>query len=49
MIEVVPGARRMAMPADANATQHLEALQDAGRAGGIELAIFNILAPEGAL
>jgi len=48
MIEAVPGARRMAMLADANATapQQLKALQDAGRARGIELGIFTIRAPE---
>ncbi len=48
MIEAVPGARRMAMLADANATapQQLKALQDAGRARGIEIAIFTIRTPE---
>ena len=48
MIEAVPGARRMAMLADAIATapQQLKALQDAGRARGIELTIFTIRTPE---
>jgi putative ABC transport system substrate-binding protein len=48
LIEAVPGAPRIAILADANATepQQLKALQDAGRTRGIELAIFTIRAPE---
>ncbi len=48
LIEAAPGARRIAILADANATepQQLEALQDAARARGIELAIFTIRTPE---
>ena len=48
IIEAVSGARRMAILAEANNTtpQQLKALQDAGRARGIELAIFTIRTPE---
>jgi putative tryptophan/tyrosine transport system substrate-binding protein len=48
IIEAVPGARQMAMLADANSTapQRLKALQDAARARGIEFAIFTIRTPE---
>jgi len=48
LIEAVPGARRMAMLAEANATapQQLKALQDAVGARGIEIAIFTIRTPE---
>jgi putative ABC transport system substrate-binding protein len=48
LIEAVPGARQMAMLADANsaAPQRLKALQDAARARGIEFAIFTIRTPE---
>jgi len=48
MIEAVPGARRMAMLAEATNTepQQLKALQDAARARGIEIAIFTIRTPE---
>ena len=48
LIEAVPGARRMAMLADANATapQQRKAVQDAASARGIELAVFTIRAPE---
>ena len=48
MIEAVPGARRMAMLAEATATapQQLKALQDAAGARGIEIAIFTIRTPE---
>src|SRR5882724_7581758 len=48
LIEAAPGARRIAILADANATepQQLEALQNAGRARGIEVAIFTVLTPE---
>src|SRR5215213_11173617 len=47
MIEAVPGARRMAMLAEATATpQQLKALQDAAGAHGIEIAIFTIRTPE---
>ena len=43
LIEAVPGARRMAMLADANATapQQLKAVQDAASARGIELAVHH--------
>jgi putative ABC transport system substrate-binding protein len=48
MIEAVPGTRQMAMLADANSTapQQLKALQDAGRARGIEVAVFTVRTPE---
>jgi putative tryptophan/tyrosine transport system substrate-binding protein len=48
MIEAVPGGRRMATLADANATtpQQLKTLRDAASARGIELAIFTIRTPE---
>jgi putative ABC transport system substrate-binding protein len=48
IIEAVPGVRRMAILADANASapQQLKAVQDAASARGIELAIFTIRAPE---
>jgi putative ABC transport system substrate-binding protein len=48
IIEAVPGVRRMATLADANATapQQLKAVQDAASARGIELAIFTIRATE---
>ncbi len=48
LIEAAPEARRISTLADANATepQQLEALQDAARARGIELAIFTIRTPE---
>jgi putative ABC transport system substrate-binding protein len=48
IIEAVPGAREMAMLADANATapQRLKALHDAARARGIEFASFTIRTPE---
>jgi putative ABC transport system substrate-binding protein len=48
IIEAVPGVRRMAILADANATapQQLKAVQDAASARNIELAIFTIRAPE---
>src|SRR5260370_6523577 len=44
LIEAVPGARRMAMLADANATgsQQLKAIQDAARAHGVEFAVVTI-------
>jgi putative ABC transport system substrate-binding protein len=44
LMEAVPGARRMAALADSRITpqRHLEALQEATRARGIELAIFGI-------
>ena len=49
IIEAVSGARRMAILAEANNTpqQQLKALQDAGRARGIELAIFHRPHPRG--
>ena len=48
IIEAVPGARRMAILADANATAPLQlnTLRDAASARGIELAIFTIRTPE---
>jgi len=47
IIEAVPGGRRMAILAEENNTpQHLKALQDAGRARGIEIAIFTVRIPE---
>ena len=48
LIEAVPGARRMAMLADANATapQQFKALQDAAGSRGIEFAIVTIRTPD---
>jgi ABC-type uncharacterized transport system substrate-binding protein len=48
LIEAVPGGRRMAALADANVTpaRHLEALQDAARARGVELVVFGVATPE---
>lgn len=48
LIEAVPGARRMAMLADANATgpQQLKALQDAARAHGVEFAVVTVRTPD---
>ena len=47
LLEAVPGARRIAMLADANATapEQLKALQDAARARGVEPSVFNIRTP----
>jgi putative ABC transport system substrate-binding protein len=44
LMEAVPGARRMAALADLRVTppRHLEALQEATRARGIELSIFGV-------
>jgi putative ABC transport system substrate-binding protein len=48
VIEIVPGARRIAVLADANTTasRELQALEDAARARGIELSIHRIAKPE---
>ena len=48
LIEAVPGARQMAMLADANATgpQQLKALQDAARTHGVEFAVVTIRTPD---
>ena len=48
LIEAVPGLRRMAALADANSStpQHLQALQDAARARGVELSIHWVAGPE---
>jgi putative tryptophan/tyrosine transport system substrate-binding protein len=48
IMEAVPGGRRMATLADANATtpQQLKTLRDATSARGIELAIFTVRTPE---
>jgi putative ABC transport system substrate-binding protein len=48
LIEAVPGARRMAMLADAKGTgpQQLTALQDAARAHGVEFAVATIRTPD---
>ena len=44
LLEVVPGMRRMAVLAHANDTlpQQLQALQDAARARGVELSIYQV-------
>ena len=44
LIEAVPGARKMAALADSTVTppQHLEELQDAARARGVELLVFGV-------
>jgi putative ABC transport system substrate-binding protein len=48
LIEIVPGARRIAALADSNTTasRELQALQDAARGRGIELSIHRIAKPE---
>jgi putative ABC transport system substrate-binding protein len=48
LMEAVPGARRMAVLADANVTpsQHLQALKDAASQRGIELSVFGVARPE---
>jgi putative tryptophan/tyrosine transport system substrate-binding protein len=48
LIEAVPGVRRITALADANVTPvgHLEALQDAARARGVELLAFEVATPE---
>src|SRR5215470_1809279 len=48
LMEMVPAARRVAVLADANtaAPQNMRALQEAARAGGVELAIHLIERPE---
>jgi putative tryptophan/tyrosine transport system substrate-binding protein len=48
LMEAVPGARQVAALADSRATppRHLEALQDAARARGVDLAVFGIARPE---
>jgi hypothetical protein len=48
LIEIVPGARRIAALADANTTapRELQALQDAAQGRGIELSIHRIAKPE---
>jgi len=47
-MEMVPAARRMAVLADANtaAPQNMRALQEAARAGGVELAVHLVERPE---
>ena len=44
LIEAAPGARRMAALADSTVTppQHLQELQDAARARGVELLVFGV-------
>ena len=47
LMEAVPGARRIAVLADPIVTQaHLQALQNAARARGVEVAVFTAGAPE---
>jgi putative ABC transport system substrate-binding protein len=48
LMEAVPGSRRMAALADSNVTppRHLEALQKAARARGVELIVFGVSKPE---
>ena len=48
LIEVVPGARRMAVVANSKVTppQHLQDLRDAARARGIDLKVITIAGPE---
>ena len=47
LIEAVPGLRRMAALADSNtnAPRQLQALQDAARARGVELSIYEVAKP----
>ena len=49
LIDMVPGARRMAALYDSTVTpgKHLEGLQSAARAPGIELSIFGVAKVEG--
>src|SRR4051794_5123787 len=49
LIDIVPGARRMAALYDSTVTpgKHLEGLQSAARARGIELSIFGVAKVEG--
>jgi putative ABC transport system substrate-binding protein len=49
LIEAVPGLRRVALLADTNITRppHLDALQSAARAGGVEPSVLGIANPEG--
>jgi putative tryptophan/tyrosine transport system substrate-binding protein len=48
LLEVVPGVRRMATLADPNSSlpQQLQALQDAGRAHGVEVLIYRVTKTE---
>jgi putative ABC transport system substrate-binding protein len=48
LIEAVPGARRIAAMADANATPpyHLQVLQHGARSRGVELSVFAVGGPE---
>jgi putative tryptophan/tyrosine transport system substrate-binding protein len=48
LVEAVPGLRRIAVLADSNATgpRHLQALQDAARARGVELSIHQVARAE---
>jgi putative ABC transport system substrate-binding protein len=48
LMEAVPGARRIAVLTDPIITQpaHLQALQNAGRARGVEVAVFSVNTPE---
>ena len=48
LMEAVPGARRMAVLADANVTppQHLQELKDAASQRGVELSVFGVARPE---
>jgi putative ABC transport system substrate-binding protein len=48
LIELIPGVRRIAAPADSNPTgsRQLQALQDAARAHDIELSIQQVTKPE---
>jgi putative ABC transport system substrate-binding protein len=49
LLEAVPGARRMTVLADSNVvttTRHLQFLQDASRARGVEASIYSVSKPE---
>src|SRR6516162_9367081 len=48
LIEAVPGARRIAAMADSKTTplHHLQALQQGARSRGVELAVFEVGAPQ---
>jgi putative ABC transport system substrate-binding protein len=46
LMELVPGARRMAALADSNQPRQLQALQDAARVRGVELAIHVVVRSE---
>src|SRR6516225_8189724 len=48
LMEAVPGVRRMAALADSNVTPtgHIQALQEAARARGVELTVFGVATPQ---